>query len=313
MTVILPTHNRAQTLGPAIQSVLNQALPSHVTLEVVVVDDHSEEDIAAVVTGLGDRRVRVVENNGAPGAASARNVGLANAKGQFIAFQDSDDLWLPGKLQMQWDALAGPGAAADAAPQTDLQASGRAAWCYGDMTRTGSNSAPHLAPDVMPGRIVGPDHDYQVRNIGIQTCLLKRHVVDAVGRFDERFPRFTDLEWLTRVALAFPGTRIGRPLVAYADETPGSISQRPGAAAEARQLLLQRHGRDVRDQDFHAKQRAEIARQWARAGRLGAALTWAVRASLRGPRLAMPAWIAIGAAIKQSDRRDSKGAAEDPA
>ncbi len=87
----------------AMNSVLTQ---SHEDLELIVVDDCSTEDIESVVRNVGDHRIRYVRRTRNGGAAAARNTGLGHAKGDFIAFQDSDDLWLPGRLQKQFELFS---------------------------------------------------------------------------------------------------------------------------------------------------------------------------------------------------------------
>jgi len=98
ISVILPTYNRSDCLVAAMNSVLSQ---SYEDLELIVVDDASTEDIERVVRSVDDRRITYVRRSRNGGAAAARNTGLGHAKGDYIAFQDSDDLWLPGKLQKQ--------------------------------------------------------------------------------------------------------------------------------------------------------------------------------------------------------------------
>jgi glycosyltransferase involved in cell wall biosynthesis len=98
VSVILPTYNRSYSLPDAINSVLTQSCRD---LELIVVDDCSTEDIESLVRAFGDSRVRYIKRARNGGAAAARNTGLAEARGQYIAFQDSDDLWLPRKLERQ--------------------------------------------------------------------------------------------------------------------------------------------------------------------------------------------------------------------
>lgn len=98
VSVILPTFNRSHSLKAAINSVLTQ---SYRDIELIVVDDGSSEDIEGLVRTIGDRRLRYVRRTENGGAAAARNTGLAVAGGDYIGFQDSDDIWLPHKLERQ--------------------------------------------------------------------------------------------------------------------------------------------------------------------------------------------------------------------
>jgi len=103
VSVILPTFNRADRLFASCESVLRQC---HKNFELIVVDDGSTEDIRGVVERLDDPRVVYVRRPHNGGASAARNTGLQMARGTFIAFQDSDDLWLPGKLSRQLALLS---------------------------------------------------------------------------------------------------------------------------------------------------------------------------------------------------------------
>ncbi len=98
ISVILPTYNRSATLVAACRSVLTQSFHD---LELIVVDDGSSEDVRSLVLAIGDPRVRYIRRARNGGAGAARNTGLAAATGEFVAFQDSDDLWLPNKLERQ--------------------------------------------------------------------------------------------------------------------------------------------------------------------------------------------------------------------
>ena len=96
VSVILPTYNRTRSLKAAMMSVLTQ---SYEALELIVVDDGSSEDVEGLVRSVQDERIRYIARAENGGAAAARNTGLGEARGKFIAFQDSDDIWLPGKLE----------------------------------------------------------------------------------------------------------------------------------------------------------------------------------------------------------------------
>lgn len=101
VSVVLPTFNRAAALARSIGSVLAQ---THDDLELIVVDDGSTDDTAAVVAALDDPRVRYVHLGHRAGVSVARNRGVALARGAWVAFQDSDDRWLPERLARQMAA-----------------------------------------------------------------------------------------------------------------------------------------------------------------------------------------------------------------
>ena len=101
VSVIIPTYNRAHLVGRAIQSVLDQTYDD---FEVIVVDDGSTDNTMEVVSGFRDERIKYIQhpvNKGTP--AAARNTGIRAARGELIGFVDSDDEWLPEKLQKQVD------------------------------------------------------------------------------------------------------------------------------------------------------------------------------------------------------------------
>ena len=102
VSVIMPAYRCAGTVGAAIDSVLCQ----DVDLELLVIDDCSPESLEeALAPYSGDPRVRLLKNEQNMGAAQTRNRGVSLAKGEYVAFLDSDDIWLPGKLQKQLKLL----------------------------------------------------------------------------------------------------------------------------------------------------------------------------------------------------------------
>jgi glycosyltransferase involved in cell wall biosynthesis len=102
VSCIIPTYNRAHIVGRAIQSVLNQ---TYKNIEVIVVDDGSQDNTQEVVLSIKDERVRYIRLHRNFGAAFARNIGIANARGEFVAFLDSDDCFLPEKIEKQVELM----------------------------------------------------------------------------------------------------------------------------------------------------------------------------------------------------------------
>jgi glycosyltransferase involved in cell wall biosynthesis len=97
VTVVIPTYNHAHFLGRALQSILDQ---THTNWEAIVVDNHSQDNTEEVVKTFADPRITLlkIHNNGV--IAASRNTGIRAAKGEWIAFLDSDDWWTPNKLQV---------------------------------------------------------------------------------------------------------------------------------------------------------------------------------------------------------------------
>jgi glycosyltransferase involved in cell wall biosynthesis len=105
VSVVIPTHNRAHLVARAISSALSQ---THRNLEVIVVDDASTDGTDQVLASFADTRLRVVYGSRRGGSAHARNQGINAARGQFVAFLDSDDEWLPEKVERQVAAFSVP-------------------------------------------------------------------------------------------------------------------------------------------------------------------------------------------------------------
>ncbi|WP_243361528.1 glycosyltransferase family 2 protein [Fundidesulfovibrio terrae] len=98
VTVIMPAYNAGQTIADSIASILEQSLQD---LELLVIDDGSKDRTADIARSFGDARVRVLSNGGNRGIAFSRNRGLEEARGEFTAYLDSDDISLPGRLARQ--------------------------------------------------------------------------------------------------------------------------------------------------------------------------------------------------------------------
>ena len=106
VSVVMPAYNCAASIGDSIESVLCQDVP----LELIVVNDRSPDDLdAAMAKYMTDERVVYVTNEQNMGAAMSRNRAMEMARGKYIAFLDSDDIWLPGKLKKQVKILEASG------------------------------------------------------------------------------------------------------------------------------------------------------------------------------------------------------------
>jgi glycosyltransferase involved in cell wall biosynthesis len=192
ISVILPTYNRTRPLVAAMESVLAQ---SYGDLELIVVDDASSDDVASVVKGFADARVRYMRRDRNGGAGAARNTGLAAARGRLIAFQDSDDLWLPGKLERQvafFDTLS---------DDVRVVIGGKIVYGRDPQFRYGAGKVAHAPP---PGSRLRLDEDQlghllAENRISVQNALFRRDCMPDLRWFDECLRANEDWEFAVRL------------------------------------------------------------------------------------------------------------------
>jgi glycosyltransferase involved in cell wall biosynthesis len=98
----MPSYNTGAYIKASIQSVINQ---SYTNWELIIVDDCSTDNTNEIIAQIHDKRIKSIKNDKNSGAAISRNVALREAKGRWIAFLDSDDLWYPSKLKKQIDLM----------------------------------------------------------------------------------------------------------------------------------------------------------------------------------------------------------------
>lgn len=203
ISVIIPTYNYGRFIREAIDSVLAQTYP---VAEIIVVDDGSTDDTLKILAGFGNRIVTVVQNNA--GAAAARNRGMAVARGDYLAFLDSDDLWLREKTEKQialFEAdpdlgLVHCGAErVDAAGKTlSVELSGLEGWVARQLIVLGHGLVA-----------VG------------SSMMVPRRVAEEIGGFDSRLPACEDGDFCYRVALRYRFGFVPEPLVRYRQHGDG--------------------------------------------------------------------------------------------
>lgn len=102
ISVVIPVYNREKTVKQSVESVLNQTVSD---IEVIIVDDASKDNSVKIVKEIQDNRVKIIELEENKGACVARNIGIKEARGEYIAFHDSDDLWVNDKLEISLKVL----------------------------------------------------------------------------------------------------------------------------------------------------------------------------------------------------------------
>ena len=186
ISVIVPTRDRSAQLLRAIRSVLSQ---TYRPVEIIVVDDGSREPVARLLEQHFGLDIICCRNETPAGAAVARNVGLGAASGEFVAFMDDDDTWLPDKLRAQFDVLTSNPTGAC------MVGCGFLYVCHGQ------EGAKHN---------YFPSHNFYekllARNFvgGCSVPLIRSEALRQIGGFDEGFPSCQDWDLWLRLAQVGP-------------------------------------------------------------------------------------------------------------
>jgi glycosyltransferase involved in cell wall biosynthesis len=193
VSVIVPTYNRGWILREALDSILSQDYPD---VELIVVDDGSTDDTASILRGY-DTALSVIRQPNR-GVSAARNAGIGAATGEFIAFLDSDDSWLTGKLtrQVGWFTR-----------HPDMMiCQTEEVWM-----RRGVRVNPKQKHRKRAGMIF--KHCLPLCLISPSAVMMRRRLFDAVGLFDETLPACEDYDLWLRVACNYPVGLIDEPLI----------------------------------------------------------------------------------------------------
>ncbi|MGH8528226.1 MAG: glycosyltransferase family 2 protein [Nevskiales bacterium] len=205
MSVIIPTYNRARTIARSIESVFAQSFQD---FELILVDDCSKDNTAEIVRKWqSDPRFRYIRHESNRGAAGARNTAIRAARTDYIAFLDSDDSWLPDKLNLQMQLLDKLGPAFGVVTGTMLrpQPGGGVMHCPWRYT---------LGADGV--REVTFNHIAEQLFAHVQTILVRRSDLEACGLIDEQLRASDDWDLLLRLARQTRIADCGQPVtVAY--------------------------------------------------------------------------------------------------
>lgn len=260
VSVVIPAYNCERYIHRAIDSVLAQ---TYRPLECIVVDDGSTDGTSAIAQGFGDQVRLVRQSNG--GASSARNAGIAAARGRYIAFLDSDDYWFDTKLDNQLAVF-------ERHPEVVL-VSGRWRWIP---------SSAEVAPDSLTGPAWDPGQ-VKIRP-GLKTLLRDPYlctpsvVIDAsaaksAGGFDPALPTAEDVDFFLRACGDRPYALLDQIVVAC-QIRPGSLTQ----TEDAYRFNLQVIDRLVGDQPHFARRNSELVAEC----RLDIYRRWVLAALFKG-------------------------------
>lgn len=221
VSVIIPAYNRENTIVQSAKSVLDQ---TYKDLELIIVDDCSSDGTKSIVLSLAaeDDRVHYFRHEKNQGACIARNTGIEAAKGDYIAFQDSDDIWHLDKLEKQMNSI--------------IKSNADVVFCK--YNRLLDGKLVEIGPSQYTEGFLDPV--VNLFSIGTQTLLGKREVFEEF-RFDSDLPRFQELELLIRITKKYKLYCLDDPLVEYNAGITGSIGVNPEKAFTAINIILKKH------------------------------------------------------------------------
>ncbi|AAM30348.1 glycosyltransferase [Methanosarcina mazei Go1] len=224
VSVIIPTYNRAHLIPRAIKSVLNQ---TYLDIEIIIVDDSSTDNTEEIVKDFKDRRLKYIRHNINKGASAARNTGIRESRGKYIAFQDSDDEWFSNKLEKQIEAFA------DAPPEVGI--------VYSGFYRIEANRKLYLPSDQLSLK-EGNIHNELLKGnfVGTPTVLMKKECFRNQRYFNESLPALEDWELWIELSKYYTFRYIKKPLLC-SYSTPNSINLNENNMLKAHEIILLTH------------------------------------------------------------------------
>jgi glycosyltransferase involved in cell wall biosynthesis len=216
-------------LKKSVQSVLNQ---SYQDFDIIIVDDASTENIQEVLRSFGDKRIKYLRRKKNGGEAAARNTGIAQATGRFIASHDSDDEWMPEKLAKQIRLFQG---------------SSEAVGVVYTGFRRAEGGMRRYVPSSRITKTDGDIHEEILKGnfVGTPTTLVKRECFEKAGLFDEKLFHLVDWEMWIRISAYYHFRCVNEPLVASYDRFD-SVSRNQMALVTGHEYILSKHLRYFR-------------------------------------------------------------------
>lgn len=197
VSVVLPTYARPEALVEAVESITSQTYPN---IELLVVDDASPTPAREVLEerSIDDIQWRCLRHDSNRGANAARNTGIRESNGEFVAFIDDDDRWHPEKIDVQVSMFR------DGGDEVGVALVAQKVTYEGQETIV---RVPEVGGDATPKLLEGKTGGT------FSAIAVRRSVVDAAGLPDERFPSWQDREWLVRLSRHCEFAVDSRPLV----------------------------------------------------------------------------------------------------
>ncbi|MBR1391531.1 MAG: glycosyltransferase [Lachnospiraceae bacterium] len=252
VSIILPTYNRASLIKKAIDSVLEQTYPY---FELIVVDDGSTDDTKKQIEEYRDSRIRYVNPGYNQGAAGARNYGIQCAQYDYIAFEDSDDVWRPSKLEKQMQVL--------------VQSTENVGFCYHKILYHMGNHMQAILPaeTVELEKKSGNIYAQLLWDnlVGCPTILAKRSCIEKTKGFDTKLKALEDYDFALQMAAHAQAVFIDEILMDARYATDG-VSGNMANYLTASILILEKYKKDYLDTDTFRHRLEIILRDSERLG-----------------------------------------------
>lgn len=226
VSVVIPTYNRIHTLPASVDSVLKQ---SYKNLELIIMDDGSTDGTEEYVKGITDARVRYRKADKNMGPSAARNRGAELAQGEYLAFQDSDDEWMPDKLEKQMKIMLGNKNVSLVYSEFGFYMEGKPVIVI---------PSPTISYEMKQGDLFSYLLLYPL--ISTQTILVKTKEFIEAGGFDETLKSYEDFEFSLRFAQNHQIGFVGEQLVRV-NSTPGSVNKRLGERIRTQFVMVRKN------------------------------------------------------------------------
>lgn len=197
ISIVIPTHNRVNLLEKAVNSVINQ---NYNNFEIIIVDDASTDDTETRIKRFCSDKITYIRVDKSKGGNYARNLGIEKSKGQYIAFLDDDDEWMPTKLQEQMLIF-------------DKDESIGLVYTGAEVIYTANNSKYNIIPtkkgdlseDILAFNYIGTT----------SSVMARKGIIDQAGRFDIEMPALQDYDLWIRICQITKIDFVKKPLIKY--------------------------------------------------------------------------------------------------
>ena len=272
VSVIIPTYNRADLVAQAVQSVLNQ---TYSNIETIVVDDGSTDNTREVLRKYQDRISYVYQERSE--RSKARNEGFRHSRGNYIAFLDSDDIWLPTKIEKQVQVL-------NEKPDVGL--------VYVDVQFIDTHGNPcdgDISWDEPTRQVLY--EDLMTHNIVTGTtssAMIRRTCLENIGLFDESMNTCEDLDLYRRIARYYDFHKINLPLVKFRIHA-GNTQHNTSAIAKGWEIMIEKISQDTPPEFQYYKNEAiiknlsQVASLYRRAGQLHSFFAFCAKSVVQRP------------------------------